>query len=299
MERPMQMAQQTRPPIDRLAGLVDRLDALPSVPLIAERVGQLVNDPRSDARSIAAAMRGDPALTAKVLRLVNSPYFGIPNGVSDVARAISFIGFNTLHQLVLTVSVFKMLGGARDEAARALYRHSLAVAGAAEAIAEHVGHPAPQECFTAGLLHDIGRLALAQADGDLFEQVATAARARDLSLKDAEAELGLPPHDALGLRLAKRWRFPLPLQAAIGHHHGYTLAERSSVARHLNPTVDVTVLADAICHRLRLHAETGEPPPLPAPVLERLNVTQDIEQQAYDRLRWKMEQSELLMQILT
>lgn len=281
-----------------LTRLVDRLDALPSIPLVAERVGQLVNDPRSDARAIAAIMRDDPALTAKVLKLVNSPYFAIPGGVTDVVHAISFLGFNAVHQLVLTVSVFKVLSRDADAAAKKLFRHALGVAGAAEALAEIVGHPSPSECFTAGMLHDLGKLALLQLEPGLYARVVAHAGAHGMSLHQAELELGLPHHEVLGLRLAKRWRFPLPLQAAIGHHHAHELAARQSVPRHLHATIDLTTLADAICHRKGLSTGDGSIPDLPAAILDRLSLLPSIEQQAHDQLRWKMERSDLLMEIL-
>lgn len=287
----------TREP-EALTRLIDGLDALPTIPLVAERVGQLVNDPRSDARAIAALMRDDPALTAKVLKLVNSPYFAIPGGVTDVARAISFLGFNTLHQLVLTVSVFKLLGNATDEAARSLFRHSLGVAGAAEALAEIVGHPAPAECFTAGMLHDLGKLAMLQVAPEAFGRTVELAGRRGISVHEAEAELALPQHETIGLRLARRWRFPLPLQVAIGQHHSHELVDRQNVARNLHPTIDITTLADAICHRRGLQTGDGSVPELPASILDRLNLTAAIEEKAHDQLRWKIEKSELLMEIL-
>lgn len=283
---------------DKLSRMIDRIDGLPSIPIVAEKVGQMVNDPRSDARRIAIVMKDDPALTARVLKLVNSPYFAIPGGVSDVARAISFLGFNTLHQLVLTASVFGVLGNRNDENAKALSRHAVAVAAAAEVLAEIIGHPAPAECFTAGLLHDVGKLATLQVAPDAFAKLVTTAEQKGQSLHDVEPELGLPPHEAVGLRLAKRWRFPLALQAAIGQHHAHSLAGRGTTPRNLHATIDVTTLADALCHRKGFGAGDGATPDLPAEVLERLNLTEVIEQTAHDQLRWRIEKSQTLIQIL-
>lgn len=285
-------------PADRLARLVDRIDGLPSIPIVAEKVGQMVNDPRSDARRIAVVMKDDPALTARVLKLVNSPYFAIPGGVSDVARAISFLGFNTLHQLVLTASVFGVLGKKSDDGAQTLSRHAVAVAAAAEVLAEIIGHPGSAECFTAGLLHDLGKLATLQVAPDLFHRVVTAADEKAVSMHAVESEMGLPSHESVGLRLAKRWRFPLALQAAIGQHHSHGLGSRSTVPRNLHATVDVTILADALCGRLGFGAGGAAPPELPAEVLERLNLTPSIEQTAHDQLRWRIEKSQTLVQIL-
>jgi len=260
--------------------LLRGVENLPSIPTVAQEVGELVNDPRSDARKVAEVMRGDPALTAKVLRLVNSPYFAIPGGVSDVSRAISFLGFNTLHQLVLTVSVFGVLGGTskeEKERAEALFRHSLATGGAAEALAKLLGHPDPAGCFTAGLLHDMGRLAMLQLQGELDE---------DLEL-----------HEHLGLRLATKWRFPEQLRAAIGHHHEEEVRSRRRVPSQMHPVIDVTLLADVITKRNGYGVE-GDEPDLPKDVLERLNLLPSVEVKAHDELRRAMEKSEALMKVL-
>ncbi|MEM9070785.1 MAG: HDOD domain-containing protein [Myxococcota bacterium] len=262
--------------------LVDGLDSLPSVPLVAQKVGEMVHNPRNDARAIANVMKGDPALSAKVLKIVNSPYYGIPGGVSDVTRAISFLGFSTIHELVLTVSVFEAFKDARGESSHALFRHSLAVAGAAEAVAQIIGHATPAECFTAGLLHDLGRLAMLQIDP------AISAEPR------AEDEL----HEFVGDRLAARWRFPLGLRAAIAHHHEVDVGRRGKVAKHLHSIIDVIALADVICKRQGYGVIDEEPPPLPKDVLDRLNLLGNIEETAHDRLRWNLERSEVLMRVL-
>lgn len=265
-----------------LRRLVDRLDSLPSVPVVAHQVAEMVHDPRHDARAIAEVMKGDPALSAKVLKIVNSPYYGIPGGVSDVTRAISFLGFSTIHELVLTVSVFEAFKDSRSKFSHALFRHSLAVAGAAEAIAQIIGHPTPAECFTAGLLHDLGRLAILQLAPEIVD-------------KDPDED---DLHPKIGDRLASRWRFPVGLRAAIAHHHELAPEKRRHVPKHLNATIDVIVLADVICKRQGYGVVENEPPPLPDDVLSRLNLLENIEESAHDRLRWNLERSEVLMRVL-
>ena len=269
-----------------LRRLVDRLDQLPSIPIVAQKVGEMVNDPRQDARAIAQVMKGDPALSAKVLKIVNSPYYGIPGGVSDVTRAISFLGFSTIHELVLTVSVFDLFKqDARPEESRALFRHSLATAGAAEAIAQQIGHEAAPVCFTAGLLHDLGRLAILQLTPEIPD-----------SFNEADED---EVHEMVGSRLAARWRFPIGLRAAIATHHETNPGKRKQVARHLHSIVDITAIADIICKRRGYGVVDHEEPPLfPRDVLDRLNITERIETTAHDRLRWNMERSEVLMRVL-
>ena len=143
--------------------LARMLESLPTLPIVALRLGELIHSRRSSVQQVAEVLRADPSLSAKLLRLVNSAYFGIPGGVTDVARAIPFVGFNTIYQLVLSVSVLDTLKtpSGLDFDPRALWLHSLAVASTARVLGEDLHHADPGSLFTAGLLHDMGKIALA------------------------------------------------------------------------------------------------------------------------------------------
>jgi putative nucleotidyltransferase with HDIG domain len=239
-----------------------RVDNLPTLSQVAVRVGELVNDPRTNVRDIAAAMQNDPSLSAKVLRLVNSPYYAIPGGVSDVARAISFVGFSTLHQLVLSVSVLRNLrtpGGAGIDGA-GLWLHALAVATCAEVIARRIGARDPGTCFTAGLMHDVGKIALALTEPERYGSAVSTARREGVPMHVAERRVGLPTHDRVGSRLGRRWRFPAHLLAPIELHHAHGEQIRRSVSPSLLTIIDVVSSADAMCRRFAL-GDGGSPPP--------------------------------------
>jgi len=238
-----------------------RVDNLPCLSSVALRVGELVNDPRAGVREISDVMRQDPSLSAKVLRLVNSSYYAIPGGVTDVSRAISFVGFNNLYQLVLSASVLGSLKtpAGQDFDARGLWVHSLAVGSCAEVIGKKIQHPDPSSCFTAGLLHDLGKIALAIAEPTRFGSALDAARRDGKGMNLAEKEAGLPSHDRVGSRLARRWRFPAMLLAAIEcHHHEPETGSRREFSPSLQSGVDVVALADDLCRYFRL-GESGSP----------------------------------------
>lgn len=262
-----------------LPTLLGCIDGLPSIPLVAQKVGEMVLDPRTDSGSIADVMRGDPALTAKVLRLVNSPYFGIPGGVSDVPRAIGFLGFTSLHQLVLTVSVFQVLNGPKDRVCR-LFRHSLATGAAAEVIAKGVHFSDSAACFSAGLLHDLGRLAL-------------------LKLEDTHGPFPRAMvnqvHPTVGEHLATRWRFPDMLRIAIAHH-SHTPAR--GVSAELACLVDITVLSDLLTRRRGYGLEDEDVPELPPALLSRLGLCDGVEEEHDELLREAMEKSEMMLEVL-
>jgi len=253
----------SRPTTDRIdtGSILDLVENLPTLPVVALRVGELVHEPSTSARDIARAMQGDPSLSAKVLRLVNSPYYGIPGGVSDVQRAISFIGFSTLHRLVLSVSVLQALstpaGGNFD--AKGLWLHSLAVGACADVLAKEIGFTDAGACFTAGLLHDIGKIALADAAPDRFGHALDVARQSGTCMARTERDAGLPPHDRVGSRLARRWKFPATLLAPIEYHHSAGDQEvRRRLSSQLLTLVDIVALADHLCRRFDL-GDSGSP----------------------------------------
>lgn len=258
-------------------GVLSQVDNLPTISHVAIRVGELVNDPRAGAKEIARVMQQDPSLSAKVLRLVNSSYYAIPGGVTDVSRAISFVGFNMLYQLVLTVSVLKSLrtpaGNTFD--ARGLWLHSLAVGACAEGLARRINHPDPETCFTAGLLHDFGKIALAKTEGQRFGQALDQARRDGISMSIAEHYQGLPSHDIVGSRLARRWKFPAKLLVPIElHHRSGGEHVRRELASPLAAVMDIIALADEIT-RIHHLGESGSPAPerVDEDKLKRLGLT--------------------------
>lgn len=282
--------------------ILEKIDSLPSIPVVSQRVGELIHDPRVDARGIAAVLRSDPGLTAKVLKLANSAYYGIPGGVSDVTRAISFLGFNTLYQLVLSVSVFSVLdsAGGRGLDVREMWKHSLGCALLAERIAAHLRMSDTNACFTAGLLHDIGKVALLQVAPEGFLDAVEMARTKSLSLEATELACGLPNHVPVGSRLAERWRFPMPLRVAIAHARFQTSDARHALAANLAPYVDITALASTLCRRFNF----GDPgdnivPELDAALLERLNLTRTQAEGFRNELLRAADRSKVLLDLMS
>lgn len=262
-------------PVDRRR-VLDKIEALPTIPLVAQQVGDLVNDPRSDATKIATVLKGDQSLTAKILKLVNSPYYAIPGGVSDIGRAISVIGFNTLHQLVLTVSVFEVLKGPRGDSMldpKDLWKHALGCGLVSEILAKRINYPQPDTCFTAGLLHDVGKVALLHAAREPFLAAVAHARDSQISLQEAERACGLPQHAQVGAHLARKWRFPQKIAAPIEHAYTIEPRERSGLPHNLHPVVDMVVLANQICRRFAI-GNSGEAivPDVDRKVLDRLGL---------------------------
>lgn len=203
------------------APLLEKLNDIPTLPMVANQVTNLINDPNSSSGDIASVLRKDQVLTAKVLKLINSPYYGIPGEITDVQRALAFLGFNTIAQLVLSLSVFSLFPRDSKDSFSILefWKHALATAVVSEIIAKKVGYERPEECFTCGLLHDIGKLVLKQIAPEEFQKVVDLAKKKSISYTAAEEELGIPGHGYLGENIAERWRLPLVIRVTIRYHH--------------------------------------------------------------------------------
>lgn len=280
------------------------LDSLPTLPVVALRIGEVVHSKNASVQQVVEALRTDPATSAKLLRLVNSPYFGIPGGVSDVARAIPFIGFNTLYQLVLSISVLDTLRiGASALDARALWTHSLTVATAARELAQDLGFGDPGACFTAGLLHDMGKIALAKIDPDKLAATCATMRSEGVSQDVAERKHGVMPHDRIGSRLARMWKFPAGLATPIEHHHGVHRVEiRERMVPNLRTVTEIVAAADhlsLICQSTftgSTFEEDGEADA--AELFERNGFAMSQRDSLCDRTRKQLERSKVFLSLL-
>ena len=242
-------------------GVLDALDSLPTLPVVALQLGEIVHSKTASVDQVAAVLRSDPATSAKLLRLVNSPYFGIPGGVSDVARAIPFVGFSTLYQLVLSISVLDVLRiGPGGHDPRALWTHALTVATAARELAEEIRFADPGACFTAGLLHDMGEIALAKLAPDRVAAAFETMRSDGVAIGVAERRHGLAPHDRVGSRLARRWKFPAGLATPIEHHHAIHRPEvRERMTGPLRTITEIVAVADHLALACRAAVSPFDP----------------------------------------
>ncbi len=291
------MKKRRDPVMDALVVVGD----LPTLPTVALEVAALLDDPRSTPKSITEVMKADQALTSKVLKLVNSAYYGIPGGVSTVDRAIAFLGYNTIFQLLIGVSVleFSRLGGAGGIDIREFWKHSLGVAVTAEMIGKRIGYEGTEELFAAGLLHDLGKLALAKVAKQRFSKAVEQARKEGIQLLSAEREQGLPTHDKVGKTLAEQWKFPRTLCAAIAAHHRSHPVRCQTVPGPLQPLLDVVILANTLSRRFEI-GNGGNPivSDFDDDLLERLGLLKSGLPQIKGEMTRKVEQSKVFLELL-
>jgi putative nucleotidyltransferase with HDIG domain len=248
-------------PGDLKRQLLHEVHALPAMPHVVERARRAVAEEAAGTRQIAAILETEPALTGRVLQLANSAYYGFSGRVATVNQAVLLLGMDTLLAMVLLVSSSQLLGRCLSGyglASGELWRHSLAVAVAARELAKQVCPSLDEEAFSAGLLHDIGKLVL---DTHLARHGAALARMRQTTpgpwWELERAILGLD-HAEIAAAICRKWRIPQRQAAAIGAHHRPWAAQGED-----RPLSSLLNVADALAAAEGLHS--GSPPQAPAP----------------------------------
>jgi HD-like signal output (HDOD) protein len=232
----------------------------------------------SSTSDVEKLMSSDQSLTGKVLRMVNSAYYAIPGGVTSLSRAIAYIGFDTINQLVLSASVLKALDhrGFEEFDTVEFWTHAVGVAVAAETTAKFVRHPLPSDLFTCGLLHDMGKVAQLTLEPDLILTIVRHCKRNQCSYIEAETYLDCVRHTTLGQLLAAKWNLPAVVQNSIKYHHTKDRKERLGVTAEVNRNVDIVYLANILTHALKFgHSGHNKIPGAPRDVLERLTIDPD------------------------
>jgi putative nucleotidyltransferase with HDIG domain len=205
-----------------LKRFIAKVEDLPTLPRTLLRITELINDPRASAKDLARIITDDQVLTARLLKLVNSSFYGFPQRIATVTDAILLIGFDAIRSLLLTTSVFDLFPARTVRARRdqeLLWDHSLGCAVGAKVIAGTVRHEKIEELFVAGLLHDIGKIVeMTLRPGD-FAQITARVAERRLLISVAEMEVLGCTHADIGRLLAERWNLPVKLVSIIAWHH--------------------------------------------------------------------------------
>jgi putative nucleotidyltransferase with HDIG domain len=193
---------------------------LPTLPVVLGRILSVVDGERSSTRDLVEVIEHDQALASRVLKLANSALFGCPRTVATIPRAVVLVGFSTVRNLALGAKVWDTLtvGGRQSELVEELWRHSALVAATAKVVAARIPGVDPDASFTAGLLHDVGKLILSLKLGMKYWSLVGAAD-NDHAVEDIERERLGVDHAEVGAWLLEAWRLPSPIVGAVGEHH--------------------------------------------------------------------------------
>ncbi len=214
---------------EKLRLVVQRIEGLPTLPTILAQMNRMMLDPKTTAKDMAQLIASDPTVTARILKVVNSAFYGFPSRISTVSHAIVILGFNTVKSIVLSATVFDAFGdkGKGDEGFRRedFWRHSLACGAASKVIARHAGEATLEEFFIAGLLHDVGKVAMDHCLHEDFVAIRADVKARGVLIREAEeARLGVN-HAEVGGWLFEQWKLNKGLVRAVACHHNPVLAD--------------------------------------------------------------------------
>jgi putative nucleotidyltransferase with HDIG domain len=218
---------------------VENINTLPTVPGVLKRLSAIIEKPRITLVEISAFISNDPALTTKVLKMVNSAIYGFPGRIASVSHATMLLGLNVIKGLLLGVSVFELM----QKTMNGLYEHSLACAIASRVIAQKKGMKEPEEISVAGLLHDIGKVILMLEFQKEYEAAMNEAQAKSISIFEAEKIQFNATHANVGSWLAEKWRFPRNLIEVIEFHHRPQLAKNAPIEAAIVHLADILVRA--------------------------------------------------------
>jgi putative nucleotidyltransferase with HDIG domain len=227
---------------------VIKLKNISTLSTVATRVIELVGKPSTSARDLGKIISVDQALTARVLKMANSPYYGFPKEISTINLAVVVLGQDVLRDLVVSTSIldqFNSNSDGKEFNIVSFWEHSLATGVISQHICKKFSFGLPGEAFVAGLLHDIGKLILNQEFPDVMQKIITRSKENpELELDEIEKELCNCTHYEIGGWLTKKWNFPEQLQYAVSYHHDYTVVDKHE------KLVKIIQIADLLSSRL-------------------------------------------------
>jgi putative nucleotidyltransferase with HDIG domain len=252
----------------KLAKILSKVESFPTMPAAGSKLLALLGESEVSVHKVEDILRYDPGLTANVLKLANSAYFGIPARIGSVKQAIILLGLNRLVQLVIASCVGAVMNKSVDGYSMPpgnLWRHSIAVSIAAEALVKDKKKLDSEDFFTPALLHDIGKLVLGsfvQDDLSAIENVT----AKGIPFVVAENMILGTDHAEIGAKVLSMWSFPKDVVNAVRWHHDPEASDHQSIQ------IDVVYLSNLLCQTSTTGDVTGQAVELSPAVIDRLGI---------------------------
>jgi HD-like signal output (HDOD) protein len=202
---------------------VKKISAIATLPEVTAQIIKTVEDPKSTASHLHKIVAHDPALVTRILKVVNSAFYGLPGQIGSIERAIVLLGLNAVKNIAVAASLGQLFRGVKlceGFTARDLWTHCIAVGVAARDMARQMKVPVADEAFLAGMIHDVGMLVSLQTQPEQLREVCERVRTGSgQAFVDVEREVLGTDHQALGAALAEAWKFPRSCQLVAGFHH--------------------------------------------------------------------------------
>ncbi len=206
--------------MEKAEQMVDQIDDLPTIPAVVTQVLQLLEQPDTRIEDVADLMLSDPVMTARVLKLINSPVFRPEREITSLKMALAYVEMRHIREVALTTSLIDAFG--EDTGALKLvsfWEHSFGVGMVSKIIAKIVGYEDLEKAYIAGIIHDIGEVILRTCMKEEFYKLLVSIRNQPTMLVDAEIQMLGTSHCEIGLCMARKWNFPEAYCEVIAHHH--------------------------------------------------------------------------------
>jgi putative nucleotidyltransferase with HDIG domain len=234
-------------PKTKVAEVLRKVTTIATLPQVTTQIIKTVEDPKSTAQQLHKIVSHDPALVTRVLKVVNSAFYGLPGQIGSIERAIVILGLNGIKNIAVAASLGQLFRGAalcEGVSPQDLWTHCIAVAVASRDLARNMKLNSADEAFLAGLIHDVGLLVSLQVFPEKLAEVCTAARASGGDFIQFEQQIIGLDHQQLGMGLAEQWKFPRACHLVAGYHHRpQTLSDQS------RQLVAIVHVADTLCCR--------------------------------------------------
>ena len=221
--------------------VLENLSDIPTLPDIVAKVTQLITNPETTATDVSDALSRDPGLSAKILKIVNSAFYGFPRRITTITNAVVILGFIRVRNLALSAYILDNYGtGVRvGFDMRAFWKHSIGVAFMAAQIARRIDSKLEEDAFICGLLHDLGKGIMAQKASVDMANVIEAVKKDNLIFLDAERRILDYDHVILGGAIAERWNLPKVMVNVMRYHHEPATTEVEGQDRILVAAINV------------------------------------------------------------
>ena len=228
---------------------IKKVTSIATLPEITSRIIKTVEDPKSTAATLHKIVSHDPALITRVLKVVNSAFYGLPGQIGSIERGIVLLGLNAVKNIAVAASLGQLFRGVKlceGYTAKDLWTHCVTVGVVARSLCKQTTLPLADEAFLAGMIHDIGLLVSLQISPEQLKQVCERSKTEERSFCEIEREVIGVDHQQLGAGLTEAWKFPRSCQLVAGFHHN---PSQLSSDRTL---VGLVHVADTLC------AQTGK-----------------------------------------
>jgi len=227
------------------------MKGLPSLPGAVIAILDVLNNPESSAQELSKALHYDQSIASRVLKLVNSAFFGFPRQIDTLSKAVTILGYTSIHNIILATTIFDTFNKgpqSRSLNRKRFWQHALGCGAAAQTIESKLSMRNAEEVFLAGVLHDIGKVILDVYLHDEYAEVLELAQKENLLLVEAEKKVLGATHADFGYWLAENWNLPYNLTAAIAYHHNPSKSKDHFIMASLVHIGDILTKALEIGH---------------------------------------------------